>query len=484
MNNLMKTRIALLLILFTTVLASCTKDFKELNTSPNNLPAVLPETLLAPALYSVVIKNINRSDAINNELMQVTVTSAKTDGDVHRYDISPNLSDYMWNGWYLELTNFRDMYKSASKVNNKTYMGIALICDAWVTSLLTDTYGDIPYFDANKGKESVFLPKFDPQQEIYMDIFRKLEEANILLQADQQLTSEQQSLELLYNGVPGNWRRFGNSLYLRLLMRVSSKPESGAVQKINEILQTNTAKYPIFVSNAQSAILKFTGVEPFVSAFQNWTDSDFEGNRYAEFFINNLVNWEDPRLSKWATRYEGTYAGVQSGFLITDPQPSKSKYLPALKTDPLLGNIINYSEILFIKAEAAAKNMIDPAGAKAFYELGVNNAITHWGLTVPVGHLTKPYIAWDNASSLEDQLELILTQKYYALFMTDFQQWFEYRRTGIPRLTAGPGAQNNGIMPSRITYPVITQSLNRNNYNEVVARIGGDNIHTKVWWNK
>lgn len=484
MNHLIKKRILLLLVLFITILPCCTKDFKELNTSPNNLTGVLPETLLTPALYNVVIKNISRSDAINNELMQVTVVNAKTDGGVHRYEIRPNLADYMWNAWYIQLTNFRDMYQSAELVSNKTYMGIALICDAWVTSLLTDTYGDVPYFDANKGRDNVFLPKFDTQQEIYADIFKKLEQANVLLQADQALTAEQQSLDLLYKGVPGNWRRFGNSLYLRLLMRVSGRAETGATEKIKEILETNAAQYPIFVSNTQSAILKFTGVEPFVSPFNNWRDSDFEGNRYAEFFIGNLLNWEDPRLSKWATKWNGTYGGVQSGYLITEPQANKSKFASTLKTEPLLGNIINYSEVLFIKAEAAVKGIIDPSGAKAFYESGVSNAITHWGLTVPAGQLSNPHIAWDNASSPEDQLELILTQKYYTLFFTDFQQWFEYRRTGVPRLTPGPGAQNNGLIPSRMTYPVITQSLNRSNYNEASARIGGDNINTKVWWNK
>ena len=31
-------------------------------------------------------------------------------------------------------------------------MGISLICQSWIYSILTDTYGDIPYFQSNLAK--------------------------------------------------------------------------------------------------------------------------------------------------------------------------------------------------------------------------------------------------------------------------------------------------------------------------------------------
>jgi hypothetical protein len=64
----------------------------------------------------------------------------------------------------------------------QTYQGISLILDAWVSSLITDMYGDVPYTDSNKGySDSNLTPVFDKQADIYADIFRKLEEANTLL---------------------------------------------------------------------------------------------------------------------------------------------------------------------------------------------------------------------------------------------------------------------------------------------------------------
>ena len=81
-------------------------------------------------------------------------------------------------------------------------------------------------------------------------------------------------------------------------------------------------------------------------------------------------------------------------------------------------------------------------------------------------------------------MEKIHLQKYYALFLEDLQQWFEYRRTGHPILPKGPGLRNGGVMPARMTYPVYVQSANPTNYKLAVAAQGPDVISTKVWWQK
>jgi hypothetical protein len=77
-----------------------------------------------------------------------------------------------------------------------------------------------------------------------------------------------------------------------------------------------------------------------------------------------------------------------------------------------------------------------------------------------------------------------MLQKYYALFFVDFQQWFEYRRTGFPVLPVGPGMINNQKMPSRFEYPLPVRTNNPVNYQEAVGWMGGDDINVKVWWDK
>ena len=91
--------------------SSCTKDFQEINTDPNNTTNALPQQLLAPALVNTLTYNMIRNRNFNNELMQVTVDMSDAEGKVFRYDYRANWADYLYNGWYSELTNFKDIYK-------------------------------------------------------------------------------------------------------------------------------------------------------------------------------------------------------------------------------------------------------------------------------------------------------------------------------------------------------------------------------------
>lgn len=484
------------------LVAGCTKNYAELNENPNGVALAVPERLLNPALYDVVQRNINRSHRLNNELMQVFVQRGNYI-EVQRYIIRPSESDYMWNNWYLQKTNFLDMYNLA-KANvdvvasqSKAYMAIANILDVWVTSLLTDTYGDVPYSEANQGKtNNILTPKFDPQKDIYQDLFRKLEEANTLLtglSTSQMLTAQQQGLDALYGSAAtpaielDRWRKFGNSLYLRLLMRVSAKPDAIAngktpVQKINEVV-TNPALYPIFTSNAESAVLRLTGLTyPLRSPFAGYTNTDYNSaGSLAEFFVNTLKENGDPRLPLWATKYDNDYVGIPSGYQVGDIPPARSTYNPALILEPLLGNIMNYAELQFILSEAALKGYIS-TNPKTYYDLGVQAGIEHWGLTMSSTYLSSDAIAWQADGSQDQHMEQIISQKYFTLFYTDFEQWFEYRRTGFPTLYKGTGLANGGQMPSRLYYPVLVQSVNGANYQQAVSNQGPDDLNSKMWW--
>ncbi|KAA8484372.1 SusD-like starch-binding protein associating with outer membrane [Arcticibacter tournemirensis] len=464
---------------------SCKDGFKDLSINPNTSEFVLPQALLAPALVDVVAANMNRSRRITNELMQVTVDMGDSDGKIFRYEIRKSEADYLWNAWYTQLTNFNDIYTGGRDNLSNTYMGIARICQAWIFSMLTDTYGDVPYFNANKGREGNITPAFDRQKDIYEDIFTKLEEANQLLDAAEKAKETVlASSDPIYGGSPTKWRRFGNSLYLRLLLRVSGKSEIDAVSKIKEIVQTNSVNYPIMASNDDSAILRWTGVSPLVTPFVDLRDADWYTPKSASFFVDNLVEWGDPRISSWVTMSRGEYVGIQSGYPVGEAPEGRSSLVTALKSSPLLGNIMNYSELQFILAEAATRGWITTQTAQSFYEAGITSGIAMWGATMPANYLQGASIMWDNDFSLDSKLELIHVQKYYSLFFTDLQSWFEYRRTGHPNLPIGPGVGNNGAMPSRISYPVYVQSTNGENYKAAVASQGPDDISTKVWWQK
>jgi hypothetical protein len=493
------------------MLSSCTKDFRDVNTDPNNTPNALPSQLLAPALVSTLTYNMLRNRNFNNELMQVTVDVGDGDGKVFRYDYRSTWSDYLYNGWYSELTNFKDIYNIASQELNysRAYMGISLICQSWIYSLLTDTYGDVPYSESNKAKPEnggIIEPAFDRQKDIYLDIFNKLEQADTLLATAGSIAT---TADPVYGGNVSYWRKFGNSLYLRLLLRISGKSEVAptVIAKIKQIVETPSL-YPIFASTDESAILKWTGVAPYTSPFLGVREQDFRAPGIAEFFMEHLVWWNDPRidLTTYATNgicrwriatYSGAFLGIPSGYAAGEVQAKKSYFYsngqtvngatpPNLMTEPLTGMMMNYAELKFILAEAAAKGWIT-GSAQTYYNDGVYASIRQWIPTWAgsvTDYLTAADQAWNEADSLGMKMEKIHLQKYYALFCTDLQQWFEYRRTGHPVLPKGTGLRNNGIMPARMTYPVYVQSTNPTNYKAAVAAQGPDDISTPVWWQK
>jgi hypothetical protein len=501
-------KIGTVVVLFSMMLSSCTKDFQEINTDPNNTPDALPQQLLAPALVSVMGYNMIRNRTFNNELMQVTVDLSDAEGKVFRYDYRANWADYLYNGWYSELTNFKDLYKTASlPLNyNKSYMGISLICQSWVYSLLTDTYGDVPYFESNKAKDGIYEPAFDRQKDIYMDIFKQLDTANSLLKEGTAIAANS---DPVFYGNISRWRKFGNSLFLRLLMRVSGKAEVSAdVIALFKYIVEHPDDYPIMENNDESAILRWTGIAPLTSPLMTVREQDFRATAIGSFFIDNLVVWNDPRIdlgygtgsptltNRWAIApYQGAFQGVPSGYLPGN-NPIKKSYFysttnnnntgPTLMTEPLAGMIMNYAELQFILAEAAAKGWIT-GSAETYYNQGVESSIKLWlpNWSVPVTtFLANADMQWQPAATLDEQMERIHVMKYYALFLTDLQQWFEYRRTGHPVLPQGPGLRNNGVMPARMTYPVYVQSTNPTNYRLAVEAQGPDVISTQVWWQK
>lgn len=467
-------------------LGSCTKDFVKINTNPNESSAVAPQSLIGPAIYSVINTNLNRNLRVNNEFMQVTVT-LNDNREFHRYEVRATETEYMWKNWYLQLTNIRDIYNKAEEgkqTGYQTYQGISLILDAWVSSLLTDMYGDIPYFGSNLGYQaSNTAPKFDKQEDIYRDLLLKLERANALLKENVPVESGNENFDPIYNSNAQMWRKLGNSLYLRLLLRTAHKSELNSQAKIKEMLETSPAEYPIMSSNQESGILKFTTLEPLLNPFFNTRDIDFNGDKgYAEFFINNLLEMQDPRLSIWATEASlGVYAGMQSAYPKGSVPERQSTLQVSLKNTLLPGVIMSYGELQLILAELAERGIIQK-DAQEFYETGVSASIEMWGSQLPENYFDNPANALGDQDSQLQRLKKIHLQKYFTLMFTDFQQWYEYRRTGLLDLYSGSALQNGGKMPVRLSYPLITQSLNKSNYDEAVSRMGGDEISTEMWW--
>ena len=490
---------------------SCDKGFEELNTDPTKTTQAYPQQYLANALINSLTYNMQRNRNFNNELMQVTVSIGDSDGKVFRYDFRRSFSDYLWNGHFQQLSNYKDMYAKASGELNfsRSYQAISLILQAWSYGILTDTYGDIPFSQSNLGRDSLILePKFDTQKDVYMGMYAMLDSANTLLRSG--ATAIDANADPIFAGDLAKWRKLGNSLYLRYLLRASGKQEVAdyVIPKLQAILQTSTSTYPIMASNDDNAVLRWTGSGAFQSPYTSTRDQDFRATSLASFFIDYLRDTDDPRINiplygkngtnRWGIApISGDYVGVPSGYAAGSEDYSRMSYFHSrdqnsgtgntLQTDPLTGIIMNFSEIQFIKAEAALRGWITNGTAENFFYSGAENDIKYW---IPTwagdirAHLTASDREWNESGSFEEKLEHIHLLKYFALFMVDLEQWFEHRRTGYPKLPKGAGLKNNGEMPARMQYPLYVQSSNPTNYKIAVSQQGPDEINTKVWWQK
>lgn len=468
-------------LVLVTFSSACTKEFEEINTDPNKIEKISPGTLLNPIIYSVSSFNTSRADDFTFNIMQNGLPFPSVAGGVHRYDISESAGNSTWNTYYRWINNVKEMKAAAIEAKDPNYEAIALTLNAWLYSLLSDSFGDVPMKEAVQGDKGIYQPAFDTQKEIYTTIISDLEKANALYNTSRPMIY---GTDILFNNNISNWRKFTNSLRLRLLLRVSKRTEIDAYGKMAEIIN-NPVTNPIFASNSEAAILQITGVVPNLSPWGRAIDfTTFRAT--SAFFIDNLNDFNDPRLAKWNTLARTSdgkttigYKGIPSGY--SGPE-SQFQYLPsnfniALATAPMISVILSYAEVEFIKAELAHLGKIGGSAA-TFYQNGVKAAIEQWGAVLPANYFSNPKAAYN------ETLERIMLQKYYALFFNDYQQWFEYRRTGFPVLPKGAGMMNNQIVPVRFRYPTTVVTNNNENYKKAVQSMGGDDINTKVWWEK
>jgi hypothetical protein len=111
--------------------ASCTKNFEEINTDPNTTTNIQPQQLLAPALVATMTYNMQRNRNFTNELMQVTVNMTDGEGSVFRYDFRSNWADYLYNGLYTQLTNFKDAL-SMNRDSISKKISISIFSKSWI----------------------------------------------------------------------------------------------------------------------------------------------------------------------------------------------------------------------------------------------------------------------------------------------------------------------------------------------------------------
>lgn len=506
-----------LAILLTAFCFSC-QDLTEVNENPNGVPPdqVNPNLVLPTVLTEAgkTFTNLGYGDIAG--VMQHTQKDGWWSGH-NDYD----WSNQDWSGYYAILEDNKLVYDRAVKLNYEFHQGVALVMKSMMFGLITDLWGDAPYTQALLGEQvgKNLTPAFDTQETIYAGILADLETANTLLSKEKsEYTGIVDDADVFYAGDPAAWRKLANSLALRFYMRISDKKADVAKAGIEKIVG-NPAMYPIITSSDEDAVMDYAGTSADTS-FPNNTvfdksESNYSRTKMAATLVEMLQGLNDARLGVWANKvaiplvvdaafppgtdevveidgkkYRHLSPDVVDGVEInTDPEyvglPTSLTGLPVMYNlnpsanqgeynphvsqlndiyrdasgDLLKARLMSASEVHFILAEAALKGWA--AGtAKAHYEAGIQTSLETWGVDDSYDdYIDQTSVEYNDGDTKEVNLNKIMTQKWIASWTSATESWFDYRRTGLPALKAGPSAKRSQL-PVRFYYGTTELMLN------------------------
>ncbi|HET7275836.1 MAG TPA: SusD/RagB family nutrient-binding outer membrane lipoprotein [Longimicrobiaceae bacterium] len=482
---------------FAAVVGACDEgwtDLTGLNENPNS-----PTDVPAPFLFTEGTQEA-ASDLLGNSfnldygehLVQHISEISYPEEDIYVY--RGNEVNGLWREAYAEyLMDFQRVIEKGRETDQPNITAAGLVMKSWVFQNLTDIWGAMPYSQAFQG-DSIVTPVYDSQQAIYTALFENLTTA---AQTIDPATDPLGSQDLIYQGDMAKWQKFANSLRLRLAMRLSEVDPATAEAQFNAAL---AAPGGVFTSMDDNAKVCYGAV-----TFQPWYDY-YQGRkndyRVSATVIDTLKSLDDPRLGFFvqpiqSDSVEGepvegpVYRGMPSGLLDghgyepTETSYPGEYYLSQTGCLP----IMTYAEVLFLRAEAAARGWTSGNAEQLYYDAITASMERANALAVDpdfeitdaeiAAYLAQPEVAW--TGNFREQIGV---QKWIALFGQGMEAFAEVRRLGYPVLTPGPGARIDEL-PSRFPYPYSEETFNEVNLKDALAAQGMANINVQtapVWW--
>jgi len=520
---------------------SCKKDLAKANTNPDQITAsqVNPNLLLTTVQLAYT--------GAPTEGGSVWVTKWGGVGMFIQHVASTNTGFY-YGDKYLNNINamgetFQDNYTVSVQpvvelyqltANKPQYINLhqmARIMKAMIFEQLTDLYGDIPYFQAGLGYyDRIYTPVYDKQQVIYTDLLKEVSQATDSLSE----SADKPTGDILYSqggfDQIAEWKMFGNSLLLRMAMRLTKVDPATAQKYVTQVMGKTMQ------SNNDNAIVQHVLSANSLTSNQDAAQilsQDSTDIRLSSTIISSMKKNSDPRLPvvAWIAygldangNFPGTtdatsadQIGLPPGYIIGGLNPKVnldsvakdslpmeglggySRISPNLLSISAPSLILTYAETELLLADAATRWGIG-GDAATHYKNGVEAAITQLSAygdaaAISTGDAQTYYNAHTyNAATALSQINY---QYWLCTLMDEYEAWSNWRRTstmantlasgasGYPALTPTdyPGNNTNGTIPRRLDYPPSEKITNNANYNAAVARLSnGDNMVSRVWW--
>lgn len=512
---------------------SCDEGFEELNKNPF-LPT---ETDIGP-LFNQVIGDMrlgwNVQFYLHNEtLYGLTQLAAETSIG---FDNIPIGAEEMWSRYYRILAHIREIERRLDEqeaetgpeplTNVRAQLKTLL---AYNTFRLTDLFGDIPFFDAGKGFESVDLlrVKFDAQEDIYKHLLEELKwvEENINLIPDP--TTADGTPYVSFGGFDNFfdndmklWRKFANSLRLRHALRMVEREPAFAEPILAEIIEgdlpviedgEDVALWPQELqwqnTNTGSVFAEHNRLRLGSNIWRLLSENDepngsgiFDPRAYIFFEPNNENEWAPfPQIPDADTPPAGGIPYGQQRDVNYAIKGNANIYSPlnyylVRDEDYIPELILTAAEVNFIKAEVYLRGLgvpMNEATASNEYTLGLVNSMRFWQ------NIMANTTIWTNAPELlnegdffavanrpelsiftsDDKLNLIYTQRWMDNFRQPWEAFALGRRTGWATPREGEAPTFN-----RFSYPPSEAINNPENWADQVAKMGEDSEQVKIWW--
>ncbi|MEO6917418.1 MAG: SusD/RagB family nutrient-binding outer membrane lipoprotein [Chitinophagaceae bacterium] len=454
-----------------------------MNTDPNNLTQVPYSALITNAEINI----LRTYNPILNQQASWARYNVRT-VYVHdeRYQVTgANTNFNVYSG---QFENLKKAMQLAEKAQDKNSVALVKIIRSYAFQNLTDLYGDIPYseaLNADDPQKPTIYPRYDSQKSIYMDLIKQLKDANAMMDPSANLGPA----DVVFNGDMKMWKRFCNSLLLRIYMRMSLVDPATAKSGI-EMIAADQATYPVINSIANASFKYWLASDPNYRSpyYMLPADATKQQNATSEFMINFLKGRMDPRLPVYAEPAANT--GLFTGLALGAEGNSNALSIMGVARFRAANSptrMMRYSEVLFIYAEAALNGWNVGMTAKDAYEAAVKASFDEYGIGAG-SYLSGPLVDFNGGTN---QRQLIGDQKWCALYPDANQGWAEVRRSGYPVYVATTEPQSS-LFPGkgtikRMPYPYTEAISNPDGFNAAIAAQPGivnEKFGAGLWWAK
>lgn len=536
MKNILLITTAVTCIGFT----ACKKsDFADSYTDPSKVAEATVERQFAGVITSYTWTNTDKGQhgyivpqywnyfvILRGTLLRYVQATGWANDNNQYVPGAASVGDY-WKDYFYMLAQYRtlqDLYAKLPAVDqqlSRIYMITASIFVYDQTQKMIDLYGDIPWSDAgkineNKGDYTASLAKYDDAAAIYtkmLDDLKGFSDELNTIKVETYVQAKFAIQDLVNKGDVTLWKKYCNSLRLKMLTRVSGAPafQSRANSEITTILST-PASYPVVEANAANIKINVYQLGSDINArsFKAGLEGDpgWISNIAGKAMIDHMNTNDDPRLRviyEPGANASGAYNGldpllnggtqtslINGGTLAIYNRSTLSRnvYFP--------GIIINAAEVSFLRAEYYLKAS-NAAQAQAAYETGIQQSVEYYywlrtlstdntaGALTPTNsteisnYINSAEVNWATATTQEDQLKLIATQKWiHYSVVQPYESWAEVRRLNAPAFSFLPDAGNAQTQPPyRWIYPNNERVYNADNYAAVKSK---DNLTTRIFW--